>query len=147
MRRLALLLLILLALAACGGGESTADPAARAVESYLTSKVAGDDDAIRAGLCSEMESVLERELRTFESVADARNEKTEPSPEPKDGKGEKDGKGDKEKPRILPSPKEGREIDKQDAEAVLDALERSEPTVQKELAKRRAGTRRAKKDW
>ena len=74
MRRLALLLLILLALAACGGGESTADPAARAVESYLTSKVAGDDDAIRAGLCSEMESVLERELRTFESVADARIE-------------------------------------------------------------------------
>ena len=76
MRKLTLLwLLILLALAACGGGgDETADPAARAVESYLTSKVAGDDDAIRAGLCSEMESVLERELRTFESVADARIE-------------------------------------------------------------------------
>ena len=75
MRRFTVLLLLLLALAACGGGNTTAaDPAARAVESYLTAKVAGDDDAIRAGLCSEMESVLERELRTFESVADARIE-------------------------------------------------------------------------
>jgi hypothetical protein len=77
MRKLTLLwLLILLALAACGGGgdETAADPAARAVESYLTAKVAGDEDAIRAGLCSEMEAVLERELRTFESVADARIE-------------------------------------------------------------------------
>jgi tetratricopeptide (TPR) repeat protein len=35
-----------------------------------------------------------------------------------------------------------REIDKQDAEAVLDALERVEPTVQKDLARRRATTRR-----
>ncbi len=76
MRRLSLLLLFsLLAVAACGGGgESAADPAARAVETYLTAKVAGDEDAIRAGLCSEMEGVLERELRTFESVADARIE-------------------------------------------------------------------------
>ena len=76
MRRLSLLLFVLLALAACGGGgsESAADPAARAVESYLTAKVAGDTGAIRAGLCSEMEDVLERELRTFESVADARIE-------------------------------------------------------------------------
>ncbi len=75
MRRLCLLLLTLLALAACGGDNATnADPAARAVETYLTAKVAGDEDAIRAGLCSEMEAVLERELRTFESVADARLE-------------------------------------------------------------------------
>jgi predicted small lipoprotein YifL len=75
MRRLVLLLLVLLALAACGGGgETAADPAARAVEAYLTAKVTGDEAAIRAGLCSEMESVLERELRTFESVADARIE-------------------------------------------------------------------------
>ena len=75
MRRLCLLLLTLLALAACGGDNATnADPAARAVETYLTAKVAGDEDAIRAGLCSEMEAELERELRTFESVADARNE-------------------------------------------------------------------------
>jgi Ca-activated chloride channel family protein len=40
-----------------------------------------------------------------------------------------------------------KEIDKQDAEAVLDALERVEPTVQKELARRRAGGRRPTKDW
>ena len=75
MRRFTVLLLLLLALAACGGGNTTAaDPAARAVEAYLTSKVAGDEDAIRAGLCAEMEAVLERESRTFESVADARIE-------------------------------------------------------------------------
>lgn len=40
-----------------------------------------------------------------------------------------------------------REIDRQDAEAVLDALERVEPTVQKDLARQRAGTRRPTKDW
>jgi Ca-activated chloride channel homolog len=40
-----------------------------------------------------------------------------------------------------------REIDKQDAEAVLDALERVEPTVQKDLARRRAGARRPTKDY
>jgi Ca-activated chloride channel family protein len=40
-----------------------------------------------------------------------------------------------------------KDIDKQDAEAVLDALERVEPTVQKELARRRAGNRRPVKDW
>ena len=75
MRKLSWFTLILLALAACGGDNATnADPAARAVETYLTAKVAGDEDAIRAGLCSEMEAVLERELRTFESVADARLE-------------------------------------------------------------------------
>lgn len=69
------LLIPVSAVAACGGGDDgAADPAARAVESYLTAKVAGDEDAIRAGLCSEMEAVLERELRTFESVADARIE-------------------------------------------------------------------------
>jgi hypothetical protein len=42
---------------------------------------------------------------------------------------------------------EPREIDKQDAEAVLDALERVEPTVQKDLARQRAGARRPAKDW
>jgi Ca-activated chloride channel family protein len=41
-----------------------------------------------------------------------------------------------------------REIDKQDAEAVLDALERVEPTVQKDLARQRAlRERRPTKDW
>ena len=40
-----------------------------------------------------------------------------------------------------------RDIDRQDAEAVLDAFERVEPTVQKDMAKRRAGNRRPRKDW
>ncbi len=62
----------LMLLVACGGGGSSdADPAARAVEAYLTAKVGGDADAIRAGLCSEMESVLERELHTFDTVSGA----------------------------------------------------------------------------
>ncbi len=61
-------------LAACGGGGDTVggdDRAARAVEDYLTAKVGGDQEAIRAGLCSEMESVLERELHTFDTVSGA----------------------------------------------------------------------------
>ena len=39
------------------------------------------------------------------------------------------------------------DLERQDAEAVLDSLERVEPTVQKDLARRRAGGRKAKKDW
>ena len=35
----------------------------------MQAKVASDADQIRALLCSEMESVLERETRTFESVS------------------------------------------------------------------------------
>lgn len=68
---------ILICFTACQSNVNTpdtADPAARAVEAYLTAKVSGDPDAVRAGLCSEMENVLERELRTFESVSDARIE-------------------------------------------------------------------------
>lgn len=74
--RIILLFLVVVVslLAACGGGESSGDPAARAVEAYLTAKVGRDEAGIRAGLCSEMENVLERELRTFDSVADARIE-------------------------------------------------------------------------
>ncbi len=57
---------------ACGGdGNATADRPALAVGDYLTAKVAGNAEAIRAGLCAEMEAVLERELRTFESVSNA----------------------------------------------------------------------------
>jgi Ca-activated chloride channel family protein len=44
-------------------------------------------------------------------------------------------------------PRAPRDIEKQDAEAVLDAFERVEPTVQKDLARRRAGNRRPRKDW
>lgn len=72
-KRIVLCLFALLLPAACGGGSDTAaDPAARAVEAYLNAKVSGDEDAIRAGLCSEMESVLDRELQTFETVSGAR---------------------------------------------------------------------------
>ena len=79
MRQLIILMVLLagLVLAACSNGNDTAgggaqgDPPARAVEEYLSAKVRGDEAAIRAGLCSEMESVLDRELRTFESVANA----------------------------------------------------------------------------
>ena len=61
-----LLLLLLLVLVACESGPG--DPAV-AVEEYLQAKVASDIDEIRANLCAEMESVLERESRTFESVS------------------------------------------------------------------------------
>jgi Ca-activated chloride channel family protein len=40
-----------------------------------------------------------------------------------------------------------RDTERQDAEAVLDAFEAVEPTVQKDLARRRAGNRRPRKDW
>lgn len=55
---------------------------------------------------------------------------------------------EKQQQRMAQAKKEPpREIDKQDAEAVLDALERVEPTVQKEQARMRAGSRRPSKDW
>jgi Ca-activated chloride channel family protein len=55
---------------------------------------------------------------------------------------------EKQQQRMAQAKKEPpREIDKQDAEAVLDALERAEPTVQKEQARQRAGNRRPSKDW
>jgi hypothetical protein len=65
MKRLLLLLIGLLFITACSGSGN--DPAT-AVKDYLSAKVAGDTDQIRALLCSEMESVLERETRTFDSV-------------------------------------------------------------------------------
>ena len=40
-----------------------------------------------------------------------------------------------------------RDIDRQDAEAVLDSFERVEPTVQKDLARRQAGNRKPRRDW
>jgi len=66
MRRSLILFIGLLFVTACSGGGGD-DPAAT-VEDYLQAKVASDADQIRALLCSEMESVLERETRTFESV-------------------------------------------------------------------------------
>jgi hypothetical protein len=78
MRKLILILsfaALLLIIVACGaeGSPGGGEPAA-AVERYLTAKVDGDGDTIRALLCSEMEAVLERELRTFESVSEAQIE-------------------------------------------------------------------------
>ena len=54
-------------LVACGNGGG-GDPA-DTVERYMEAKVAGDAEAIRGLLCSEMEVHLERESRTFDSVS------------------------------------------------------------------------------
>lgn len=64
---------LILLLAACSSQDS-GDAAAGTVESYMQAKAQGDADTIRQLLCSEMESVLERETRTFESVSDVRVE-------------------------------------------------------------------------
>lgn len=61
-----------LALAACGDAGG-GDPA-QTVEQYLQAKVEGNRTQIQALLCSEMESLLEREARTFESVTGAQIE-------------------------------------------------------------------------
>lgn len=76
MKRIILLtaLVLLLGLAACGGdpgGSTPTDRPARAIEEYLSAKIGGDDAAIRALLCSEMEPDLERELHTFDTVSNA----------------------------------------------------------------------------
>ena len=60
-------LLLILILAACGGG--TAGDPAQTVENYLQAKADGDAETIQQLLCSEMEGVLERESRAFESVS------------------------------------------------------------------------------
>jgi hypothetical protein len=66
MKTVLLLLLFTLLLAACDAGEG--DPV-ETVETYLQAKVEGDRQQIQANLCAEMESLLERESRTFESVS------------------------------------------------------------------------------
>jgi hypothetical protein len=58
--------LLTIALAACAGAGS-GDPV-DTVESYMQAKVEGDEETIRALLCSEMEANLEREIHTFDSV-------------------------------------------------------------------------------
>ena len=83
------------------------------------------------------------------------DEKQAPDPkEAQDQKGQQaQHMGDPKPPSQEPRQQAGmahpddRATDRQDAEAVLDSLERSEPTVQKDLARRRAGNRKPKKDW
>lgn len=57
----------LLMLAACTGGGSGND-AAKAVEGYLTAKIAGDRAAMAPLLCAEMESMLDLEASSFSAV-------------------------------------------------------------------------------
>jgi hypothetical protein len=64
----------LLILAACGGGGSSAGDPADTVEKYLTAKVSGDGDTVRALLCSSMESARDREANAFSSVTGAKIE-------------------------------------------------------------------------
>ena len=66
-------IMLLFLLAACSSAGSSGDPA-QAVETYIQAKAGGDADTISQLLCSEMESILERESRTFESVSDVRVE-------------------------------------------------------------------------
>jgi hypothetical protein len=66
---LALLVPILMACGGSGGGDPS-----QTVESYLQAKADADAETIRQLLCSEMEAVLERESRTFESVSDVQIE-------------------------------------------------------------------------
>lgn len=54
-------------LVACNAGEG--DPV-EIVESYLDAKVKGDAGVISGLICAEMESLIERESRTFSSVSD-----------------------------------------------------------------------------
>lgn len=70
MRNATFFCLIVTILTGCtGAGEG--DPA-DIVESYLQAKVDGDREAIGSLLCSEMEAILERESRSFDSVSDVR---------------------------------------------------------------------------
>jgi Ca-activated chloride channel homolog len=76
-------------------------------------------------------------------------QKPEPKPQPQPMENAQENRpGEKpQAPAQAGQAKAPRDIDRQDAEAVLDAFERVEPTVQKDLARRRAGNRRPRKDW
>jgi hypothetical protein len=64
---LGLLILAVGLLAACNAGEG--DPV-ETVETYLDAKVKGDAGVISSLICTDMESFIERESRTFSSVSD-----------------------------------------------------------------------------
>lgn len=68
MKRIVILLTLLPLIAIACSSSSASDPA-QTVETYMQAKADADADTISQLLCSEMESVLERESRTFESVS------------------------------------------------------------------------------
>jgi hypothetical protein len=72
MKKLVFLFMSLLIITACASAGSD-DPAA-IVESYLQAKIDGNADTVRRLLCSEMESVWEREAGTFATVSGVRAE-------------------------------------------------------------------------
>jgi hypothetical protein len=67
MKKMLFLVIFIFVLAACG--RSSGGNPAQTVESYMQAKADADAGMIGQLLCSEMEGVLERESRTFESVS------------------------------------------------------------------------------
>ena len=63
-----LMVVLVMFVAACAGDQGGGGDPADAVEKYLTAKVAGDADGVRALLCSAMEADLDREANSFASV-------------------------------------------------------------------------------
>lgn len=74
-KRIALMTIFILTaliLAACSEGDRNHPTAV--VEDYLQAKVSRDAETLQKLLCSEMETFLEREIHTFETVSEARIE-------------------------------------------------------------------------
>lgn len=72
MKQFILLIVVMIGATACAGAGG-GDPA-QTVEKYIQAKAEADTGTIQQLLCSEMESLLERESRTFESVSGVRVE-------------------------------------------------------------------------
>ncbi|GAB4323640.1 MAG: hypothetical protein Kow00117_12060 [Phototrophicales bacterium] len=72
MRLTLLIMLLIFSLTACA--ESGEGAAAQVVEDYLTAKIQGNRDELSRLLCSELESILDREALSFASVSGARIE-------------------------------------------------------------------------
>lgn len=68
MKKIVVILLLITVLIVACSSSTESNPAAT-VERYLQAKADADADTISQLLCSEMENVLERESRTFESVS------------------------------------------------------------------------------
>lgn len=68
MKKILVMLAFVVLLAAACSSSSASDPA-QTVEKYMQAKADADAATISQLLCSEMENVLERESRTFESVS------------------------------------------------------------------------------